>query len=84
MFPLNEDVLCLYADLDSLIERCGLSVAEQQAVDYVMKGYALSDIAENFGKTRQTLEIFFARAVKKIVKQNNADWEKTHHAVIED
>lgn len=49
-----------------------------------MKGYSLSDIAEHYGKTRQTLEIFFARAVKKIVKQNNADWEKTHHAVLDD
>lgn len=84
MFPLNEDVLCLYADLDSLIERCGLSGAEHDTLKFVMDGYSLADIAEQCGKARQTVEIFFNRAVKKIVRQNNADWEKTHHAVIED
>lgn len=84
MFPLNEDVLCLYTDLDSLIERCGLSASESETVKYVMEGYSLADIAEQYGKARQTVEIFFNRAVKKIVRQNNADWEKTHHAVIED
>lgn len=78
VFPLNEDVICIYADLDSLIERCGLSNAERVTVEYVMRGYALSDIADHFGKTRQTFEIMFGRAVKKIVKQNNADWDETY------
>lgn len=74
-FALNEDALCVYADLDSLIERAGLSDGERTAVQYVMRGYTLADIAEHFGKTRQIFEIFFNRAVKKIVKRNNADWE---------
>ena len=34
------------------------------------------DIAEYFGKTRQTFEVIFKRAVRKIVKRNNADWEE--------
>lgn len=84
VFPLNEDALCIYADLDSLIERAGLSESERMTVDLLMKGYVLSDIAEYFGKVRQTFEKLFRRAVKKIVKQNNADWEACTGARLDD
>ncbi len=76
MFALNEDVLCIYADLDSLIERAGLSPNERLTVDLLMKGYLLTDIAENYGKSMQNFDILFRRAVKKIVKRNNMDWEE--------
>ena len=75
VFSLNEDVLCIYADLDSLIDRSGLSDLEKLTVDLLMKGYSLKDIADHYGKRRQTFEILLKRAVNKIVKQNNADWE---------
>ena len=84
VFALNEDVLCIYADLDSLIERCGLSDQERLIVDLMMKGYLLTDIAEHYGKTRQTFETLLKRAIKKIVKQNNADWEETTGGRIDD
>lgn len=41
----------------------------------MMLGYGLADIADHYGKTRQNYEILFRRAVKKIVRRNNADWE---------
>ena len=50
----------------------------------MMKGYALADIAEHYGKTRQTFEILFKRAVRKIVKTNNADWEEATGGRIDD
>ena len=76
MFALNEDVLCIYADLDSLIDRTDLSPMERNTVHYLMKGYTLPDIAFHFGKTRQHMEILFKRAVNKIIKRNNMDWEE--------
>ena len=76
VFALNEDVLCIYADLDSLIERCGLSDNERLTVSLLMKGYILSDIADHYGKSRQNMEILFKRAIKKIVRRNNEDWEE--------
>lgn len=84
VFALNEDVLCIYADLDSLIERCGLSDQERLTVDLLMKGYIISDIAEYYGKSRQNFEILEKRAIKKIVKQNNADWEECTGARLDD
>lgn len=84
VFALNEDVLCIYADLDSLIERAGLSEQERLTVDLLMRGYILTDIAEHYGKSRQNFLILFQRAVKKIVKRNNADWENTTGGRIDD
>lgn len=76
MFGLDEDVLCIYADLDSLIDRAGLSSSERMTIDLLMQGYVLSDIADNYGKSRQNFEMLFRRAIKKIVKRNNEDWEE--------
>ena len=76
VFSLNEDVLCVYADLDDLIERSSLSPMEKNTVQYLMKGYTLQDIAEYLGKTRQTCEVLFKRAVRKIVTLNNSEWER--------
>ena len=78
VYSLNEDVVCLYADLDSLIERAELSGAERNTIKLMMLGYSLPDIAEHYGKTRQTFEILFKRAVKKIVKRNDLDWGECH------
>ena len=84
VFSLNEDVLCVYADLDALIERTDLSPLEKETVMYLMKGYSLPDIAFHFGKTRQLFEIIFKRAVKKIVKRNEMDWEEFTGARLDD
>lgn len=84
VFALNEDILCLYADLDSLIEKAGLSDQELLTVKLLMQGYMLSDIADHYGKSKQNFDILFRRAVKKIVKQNNADWEETTGARLDD
>lgn len=84
VFALNEDIVCIYVALDSLIERADLSPAEMTTVKHLMQGYALADIAEHFGKTRQNFEILLKRAVKKIVRVNNADWEEVTGGRLDD
>lgn len=64
--------------------RAGLSKAEQLTVDLLMRGYSLADIADHYRKSRQNFEILLNRAVKKIVKRNNADWEECTGARIDD
>lgn len=76
--------MCIYTDLDSLIERTDLSPMERETITYLMKGYTLPDIAFHFGKTKQTFEVLFKRAVRKIVKQNNAGWEEWTGGRIDD
>ena len=84
VFALNEDVLCIYADLDRLIGKADLSPLEQKTIEFLMYGYSIRDIAENFGKSRQLYEILFRRAVKKIVKANNVEWEEYTGGRIDD
>lgn len=74
-FAFLEPVLCLYIDLDSLIARCGLSARQAQIVDLLMDGYTLGDIASLWGITFQTVQVQFRRAVTKIARQNDADWQ---------
>jgi len=69
-----EDVLCIYIDLDSLIETCGLSPTEGKIVQDLMYGYTISDIAEYYKVARQTCDTMFHRAVDKIVRENNKRW----------
>lgn len=84
MFSINEDIICIYTDLDALIDRTDLSPTERETINYLMRGYSLPDIAYHFGKSRQTFEILFKRAVKKIVKRNDKDWEEWTGGRIDD
>ena len=78
VFPLNEDVLCTYIDLDNLIDSAGLSDTERRIVDYLMQGYGISDIADVLGHARQTASILFDRAVEKIIARNNQVWDECY------
>lgn len=73
---VNEDVLCTYVDLDALISTCGLSDLEYYVVIESMKGYMLSDIAEDTGKYPAAIKGAFSSAVEKIVVENNRRWKK--------
>lgn len=84
VFALNEDALCIYADLDRLIEKAGLSPLEQKTVEFLMYGYSIPDIADTFGKSRQLYEILFRRAIKKIVRANDLEWEEWSGGRIDD
>lgn len=81
VFPFSEPVLCVYADLDHLIETAGLSAGERKIVALTMEGYGFMDIAERYGKTRQTIHAMFKRAVVKICQQNGEEWRRTYALV---
>lgn len=73
----GEPIICTYIDLESLICGCSFSAREQQVLDDLMYGYTSQDISERLSVTRQTVDVIFKRAVKKIVEENNRRW----HAV---
>lgn len=57
---------------------------EEIVVGWVMRGYTIVDIAEHYGKTRQSFETLFKRAVKKVVRANNREWEECTGGRIDD
>jgi DNA-binding NarL/FixJ family response regulator len=75
---INEDMLCLYIDLDRLIERASLSPLQQTVVTEVMKGYSITDIAEELTVSKQLVATSLSRAADKIAETNNRGWEKTY------
>lgn len=74
----GEPIICTYIDLERLISSCEFSSREKQILDDLMYGYTSADIAERFAVTRQTVDVIFRRAVKKIVEENNRIWDKTY------
>lgn len=73
--PISEPVLVTYIDLDRLIATCGLSTLQRQVVDLLMEGYGIRDIAERLATTEKACNVHLSRAVSKIARKNNANWE---------
>lgn len=72
--PFNEDIICLYIDLDDAIEKCGLSKTQSMVVGEMMKGYTISDIAECCFVDivdQKTVLIHLLRSVVKICKYSS-------------
>jgi DNA-binding NarL/FixJ family response regulator len=74
----GEPIICTYIDLEALIESCDFSPRERSVLDDLMYGYNSQDIADRFAITRQTVDVMFKRAVKKIVEENNRRWQAVH------
>lgn len=43
-----------------------------------MRGYSIADIAARANKTRQSYEVLFRRAVRKICRRNDQAWIDTY------
>lgn len=74
----GEPIICTYIDLESLIDGCSFSSRERQILDDLMYGYTSQDIADRLAITRQSVDIMFKRAVKKIVEENSRRWLLTY------
>lgn len=72
----NEDAMCTYIDLDDLIDECGFARQQSHILRELMKGYGVSDIADDLGIKPQTVNSAIADAVHRIVEKNNSRWQK--------
>ena len=68
----------MYVDLERLIDECKFSPREMAVLDDLMYGYTPSDIGDRYAVTRQSVEVFLKRAVRKIVRRNNEHWHEVH------
>lgn len=74
----GEPIICTYIDLERLISECDFSSRETQILADLMYGYTSADIAQKLAVTRQTVDVIFRRAVKKIVEKNDQTWDKIY------
>lgn len=75
---MHEPIFCTYADLDQLIDTCGLSDGERKIIDALMAGYTITDLAEICGWQKQTVDVQYRRALAKIVEQNDRNWTQVY------
>ncbi len=80
MFEFNQELICLYASLDKIIERLNLNSREKKLIELIFEGNKISDIVnvKSYGYAKKTAYRIFNKIVEKIIKENHDDW----HAVM--
>lgn len=74
----SEPIICVYVDLEALINKCHFSPTERRIIDDLMYGYTMTDVAEMLHVTKQTVNSALNRAVAKICEENNKNWERVY------
>lgn len=73
--PLNQELICLYTDLDNLIEKCKFNDRQKIIIKLLMDGWTEEDIANEFGQHVSQIYKTFDTICEKIRKQNNFEWK---------
>lgn len=75
IYPMNQELICLYIDLDNLISRCKLNVKQRFIINKLMLGYTTRDVAKMFKQTTHSIDKSFDVICEKIKKLNDLDWK---------
>ena len=80
----DEDLICLYIDLDRLIQAVSstLPASEAYTLGKYLEGYTAAYICERDGASRQAYNGYYARAVKKIAAEARHQWVRCHGDVL--
>ena len=70
----NENILTVFIDLDRLIDSASLSKKQRTVVDLLMRGWSIQDIADESGKTHQSISAIFDRALDALIAHHNERW----------
>lgn len=77
-FEFNQELICLYASLDVVLEKIDFSEKQDKLLKLIFEGNTLNDICNmKIGYKKSATYDLFDRMVKKIVKVNNEDWKET-------
>lgn len=76
---VNQEVVVLYADLDVLIEKSGLSESQTALLKLVGSGLEVSDVAYMLGVDEKLVSKSINAACRRIVRHNNRDWSLWAH-----
>lgn len=72
---MNEELICLYADLDRMIERCSFTKRQKEVLDLYMVGYNEQDISEVLNIRPDVVEGIIHSICKKIKHENDLAWK---------
>jgi DNA-binding CsgD family transcriptional regulator len=72
---INEELVCLYADLDRMIERCNFTKRQKEILDLYMMGYNEQDISEELNLRPDVVEGIIRSICRKIKRENDLAWK---------
>lgn len=74
IYEFNEELICLYASLDQLLNKINLKDKDKDFLTLTFKGYSISDINEIYKIPKRTAYDILSRIVEKIINENLSDW----------
>jgi predicted DNA-binding protein YlxM (UPF0122 family) len=73
--PLNQELICLYIDLDDLISKSKLNKKQLDVVRKLMDGWTESDIADEYGTSKQAIVSMLDTICYAIKRTNDLRWK---------
>ena len=72
---MSDDVICLYADLDNLIQKANFNDYQCKVLDLYVCGYIESDIAEELGVEMQSINRLIDNMCEVLCELNYQSWK---------
>lgn len=76
-FEFNQELICLYASLDVIIDRIKLRDKDKDFLRLIFEGNTIGDIIEDHKYPRRTAYRMLDRIVEKITDDNDEAWIAT-------
>ena len=71
---VNQELICVYADLDMLIDQCKFSEGDLNLIQALEMGYTPNDIADMVGESIKRINTRARNLARKIYRQNWDNW----------
>lgn len=77
MFEFNQELICLYASLDRVIEKLNLNEKESKFLTLIFEGNTIADVINVYKLyPKKTAYRTLNRIIDSIVKENQTEWKK--------
>ena len=73
--PLNQELICIYADLDNLIAKCNFNKKQKYIIKQLMSGRSEKWIAKKFNQLPQRIYEAVNTIAMKIKNVNDKEWK---------
>lgn len=73
--PFNQDIICLFMDLDSLIEKANLTGKHREIIHLYEQGFSDEDIAEHYKQGERDIEYALDTICERIKSKNDELWK---------
>ncbi len=77
LFDFNQEIIALYASLDSILNRLDLKEKDQKFIHLLFEGNTVADIIKYHDYPKKTAYRTMDRIIEKITALNEQDWKET-------